>query len=208
MDLDNHPWWQCFNAAIYRIQEQRAELERLAGVERELGMLRELVGVRADAPACTADAQHWLKMMAKADRVIQAEATTREMRRALDVVEARARVAEAELQTRLTPTAAALLLDRVVQAESALATAYAEHNRLVKQKNDELRKIFAEAVPISDPLNIRGGTAKANQERIEKLRHMANAALALTADDCAEKTEVAPKKSEGVIGVDKKEAGI
>ncbi len=53
---------------------------------------------------------------------------------------------------------------------------------LVEKLRGKLTALFNEAVPISDPLGIRGGTAKANQDRIENLRSMANEALALTAD--------------------------
>lgn len=43
-------------------------------LKRELGMLRELVGVRADAQACAADAQHWLKLMAAWDENVNLRA--------------------------------------------------------------------------------------------------------------------------------------
>ena len=49
----------------------------------ELAMLRELVGVRADAPACTADAQHWLKLMADRDIMIRQRALLEEINEAL-----------------------------------------------------------------------------------------------------------------------------
>jgi hypothetical protein len=76
-----------------------AELERLSGVEKQLNTLAE-----------------WAeeKMAGLKTRVIQAESTTRSMRRALDVVEERARVAEADL---------------------------AAHKRLVKKKDEALSAV-------------------------------------------------------------------
>ena len=44
-----------------------------AKLKEELGMLRELVGVRSDTPACAADAQHWIKLMDERDRVPKLE---------------------------------------------------------------------------------------------------------------------------------------
>ena len=49
----------------------------------ELAMLRELVGVRADAAACAADAQHWLKLMADHDMMIRQRALLEEIDEAL-----------------------------------------------------------------------------------------------------------------------------
>lgn len=47
-------------------------------LKKELAILRELVGVRADAPACAADAQHWLKLMARYDQAIKMEQILKE----------------------------------------------------------------------------------------------------------------------------------
>ena len=49
----------------------------------ELALLRELVGVRADAPACAADAHHWLKLMADHDTMIRQRALLEEIDEAL-----------------------------------------------------------------------------------------------------------------------------
>lgn len=58
-------------------RDRDALLARCERAEAELGMLRELVGVRADVSACADDAHHWLKMMEKADRADRAEARVR-----------------------------------------------------------------------------------------------------------------------------------
>jgi len=48
--------------------------------ETELHMLRELVGVRADASACANDAQHWLKLMAAWDENVKLRHFARDCR--------------------------------------------------------------------------------------------------------------------------------
>jgi hypothetical protein len=170
----------------YLTDKAAAELERLAGVEKQLNTLAE-----------------WSeeKMAGLKTRVIQAESTTREMRRALDVVEERARVAEAELQTRPTATAAALLLDRAVQAESAIETAKTAAQDCGKENLRLVAKLAAHK-RLVEKLRLEGN---ALADAVE--RHLQNPdvgfidasttqrfydALALTAADCADKTEGQP----------------
>jgi hypothetical protein len=51
---------------------------------QELETLRELVGVRKDAPACAADAQHWLKLMAAWDDNVRLRAKNAKLCEALE----------------------------------------------------------------------------------------------------------------------------